>query len=248
MLQGLYKFRFTTERGEGSGVMFATAGGRLYGGDSGSSFVGHFTEADGVISAECVMSRHYHDPGYVPMFDVDNIAMNFTGVRRGEEVHFEGGSAALPGVRFTTVLTPINDADAPPPGAVGPDGIGNGLYSIHIRMLDGIDAGNTGVMLLHDGASGAATRSSTISGRTRRRTADGKANSSTANIRRPRASGRCSAAMKSASAFPAPTTTRARKAKPPRSPASAASASRRCCESWWRWRVKPSRSPAAARR
>ena len=133
MLQGLYKFRFTTERGEGSGVMFATAGGRLYGGDSGSSFVGHFTEAEGVISAECVMSRH-------------------TGVRRGEEIRFEGGSAALPGVRFTTVLTPINDADAPPPGAVGPDGIGNGLYSIHIRMLDGIDAGNTGVMMLHDGS------------------------------------------------------------------------------------------------
>jgi hypothetical protein len=58
--------------------MFATAGGRLYGGDSGSSFVGHFTEADGVISAECMMSRHYHDPGYVPMFDVDNIALNYT--------------------------------------------------------------------------------------------------------------------------------------------------------------------------
>jgi hypothetical protein len=152
VLQGLYKFRFTTERGEGSGVMFATAGGRLYGGDSGSSFVGHFTEAEGVISAECVMSRHYHDPGYVPMFDVDNVAMSFTGVRRGEEVHFEGGSGALPGVRFTTVLSPIDDADAPPPGAVGPDGIGNGLYSIHIRMLDGIDAGNTGVMLLHDGS------------------------------------------------------------------------------------------------
>jgi hypothetical protein len=151
VLQGLYKFRFTSERGEGSGVMFATAGGRLYGGDSGSSFVGRLTKASGMISAECMMSRHYHDPAYVPMFDVDNIAMSFTGVRRGEEVHFEGGSAALPGVRFTTVLTPINDADAPPPGAVGADGIGNGLYSIHIRMLDGIDAGNSGVMLLRDG-------------------------------------------------------------------------------------------------
>ena len=46
-MRGLYKFRFTAEPREGSGVMFATAGGRLYGGDSGSSFVGHFTEADG---------------------------------------------------------------------------------------------------------------------------------------------------------------------------------------------------------
>jgi hypothetical protein len=150
-VQGLYKFRFTTERGEGSGVIFATEDGRLYGGDSGSSFVGHFTEASGVISAECLMSRHYHDRSYVPMFDVDNIVLNYTGVRRGEEIHFEGGSMALPDFRFQTVLTPINDADAPPPGVVGVGGIGNGLYSIHIRMLDGIDAGNTGVMLLHDG-------------------------------------------------------------------------------------------------
>jgi hypothetical protein len=150
-VRGLYKFRFTTERGEGSGVIFATESGRLYGGDTGSSFVGRFTEADGIISAQCVMSRHYYDPGYVPMFDVDNIALNYTGARRGEEIDFEGGSADLPGFRFNTVLTPINDADAPLPGVVGPDGIGNGLYSIHIRMLDGIDAGNSGVMLLLDG-------------------------------------------------------------------------------------------------
>jgi len=97
------------------------------------------------------MSRHYYGPKYVPMFEVDDIAMNFTGTYRGDEVHFEGGSAALPGVRFTTILTAINDIDAPPPGIVGPDGIDNGLYSIHIRMLDGVDGGLTGVMLLNDG-------------------------------------------------------------------------------------------------
>ena len=61
------------------------------------------------------MSRHYYGPKYVPMFDVDDIVMNFTGTYHGDEVHFEGGSAALPGVRFTTVLTAINDIDAPPP-------------------------------------------------------------------------------------------------------------------------------------
>jgi hypothetical protein len=132
--------------------MFATEGGRLYGGDSGSSFAGGFTFADGIIAAEVTMSRHNHDPNYVPMFDVDTAVLRFTGVPRGEEIHFEGNSAALPGVRFNTVLTRINDSDAPPPGEVRPDGISNGLYSIHIRMLDGIDAGNSGVMLLHDGS------------------------------------------------------------------------------------------------
>ena len=48
-------------------------------------------------------------------------------------------------------MTPISDAAAPPSGPDRADGIANGLYSLHIRMLDGIDGGNTGVMVLHDG-------------------------------------------------------------------------------------------------
>jgi hypothetical protein len=140
VLQGLYKFRFTTQRGAGCGVMFIAPGGRLYGGDTGYSFIGTFTEAAGQIAAEFRMSRHYYGPQYVPMFDVDDIVMNFTGTYQGDEVHFEGGSAALPGVRFTVILTAINDIDAPPPGTVAPDG-----------MLDGVDGGNSGVMMLHDG-------------------------------------------------------------------------------------------------
>ena len=151
VLQGLYKFSFRTVRGTGCGVMVATASGNLYGGNSGSSFIGSYTEEGGIISSEVTMSRHNHDPNYVPMFQVDNIVMTFRGVHKGDEVHFEGGTVALPGIVFTSVLTPINDNDAPAPGRIGPDGIGNGLYSIHIRMLDGLDGGNTGVMMLHDG-------------------------------------------------------------------------------------------------
>ncbi|MCA6107330.1 hypothetical protein J6497_08670 [Bradyrhizobium sp. CNPSo 4026] len=131
--------------------MFATASGKLYGGNSGSSFIGSYTEEGGIISSELKMSRHNHDPNYVPMFAVDDIVMIFKGAHRGDEVHFEGETNALPGIVFTAILTPINDKDAPAPGKVGPDGIGNGLYSIHIRMLDGLDGGNTGVMMLHAG-------------------------------------------------------------------------------------------------
>jgi hypothetical protein len=151
VLKGLYKFWFKTVSGTGCGVMFATEGGRLFGGDSGSSFIGGYADSNGAISAELMMSRHNHDPSFVPMFPVDNVIMRFVGRRRNDEFHFEGGSDALPGIDFTCILTPINDADAPPPGRIGPDGIGNGLYSIHIRMLDGIDAGSTGVMMLLDG-------------------------------------------------------------------------------------------------
>ena len=151
MLQGLYKFVFETPRGSGSGVVFATPDGKLYGGNSGSSLVGSYTEQDGVYSSELIMSRHNHDPNYVPHYPVDNIPMTFTGVLRGNELYSEGHAPALPGAALKAVMTPINDADAPPPGKVGPDGISNGLYSIHIRMLDGMDGGNTGVMLLQNG-------------------------------------------------------------------------------------------------
>jgi hypothetical protein len=151
VLKGLYKFWFRTVCGTGCGVMFATESGRLYGGNSGTAFIGHYTESGGEIFSEIVMSRHNHEPSYVPMFPVDNVTMTFRGRAAGEQIHFEGGSPALPGVAFTSILTPINDADAPPAGVVGSNAIGNGLYSIHIRMLDGIDGGNTGVMVLHDG-------------------------------------------------------------------------------------------------
>ena len=141
VLQGLYKFRFRTERGSGCGVMFATPEGKLYGGDSGSSFIGHYVDENGVISAQLKMSRHNHDPTFVPLFPVDNIILTFKGGHRIEDSYFEGGTEALPGIVFGVTLTPISDEDAPPPGTVGPNGLINGLYSIHIRMLDGIDGG-----------------------------------------------------------------------------------------------------------
>jgi hypothetical protein len=151
VLQGLYKFAFKTVRSTGRGVMFATADGKLYGGNSGYFFIGSYSECEGLIRSELKMSRHNHDPNYVPTLPVDHAIMTFEGRHEGNEVRLSGGTAALPGIVFTTILTPIEDRDAPPPGEVGAGGIGNGLYSIHIRMLDGIDGGNTGVMLLHDG-------------------------------------------------------------------------------------------------
>jgi hypothetical protein len=151
VLRGLYKFSFETVQGSGCGVMFATDGGRLYGGDSGSSFIGTFWEEGGRVFAELLMSRYNHDAKFVPMFAVDNVTLRYEGTPRGEEIHFLGGTDALPGIVFAVVLTPINDTDAPPAGIVGADGIRNGLYALRIELLDGIGGGNTGVMVLHDG-------------------------------------------------------------------------------------------------
>jgi hypothetical protein len=46
---------------------------------------------------------------------------------------------------FWANLTRLDDEALPPVGEVGPGGIVNGLYSIHIRALDGVDAGLSGV-------------------------------------------------------------------------------------------------------
>jgi hypothetical protein len=95
--------------------------------------------------------RHNEDPNFQPLFKTDKITLKLKGRQQGEQYSFEGGSTQLPGVTFNSVMTPISEAAAPPVPPVGTDGIRNGLYSIHIRMLDGIDGGNTGVMVLHDG-------------------------------------------------------------------------------------------------
>ena len=60
------------------------------------------------------MSRHNLDPDYTPMYPVDNVTMTFRSHWQGDELHSEGGTAALPGVIFESVLTPISNADAPP--------------------------------------------------------------------------------------------------------------------------------------
>jgi hypothetical protein len=49
------------------------------------------------------------------------------------------------------VMTSLDNECLPPPGKIGSGGIGNGLYAVRIRALDGIDGGLTGVMLLQDG-------------------------------------------------------------------------------------------------
>ena len=48
-------------------------------------------------------------------------------------------------------MTPITEDEIPIAGGVGEGGVTNGLYSIHIRLLDGVDGGLTGVMLLNRG-------------------------------------------------------------------------------------------------
>jgi hypothetical protein len=151
MLKGLYKVEMDTVHGSRRGVVYVYDG-KMMGGNSAFAFIGSYREsADGEVTVEISTLRHNDDPSFQPLFETDKITLSLNGRQQGEQYVFEGGTTNLPTIAFNSVMTPISEAAAPPVPPAAENGISNGLYSIHIRMLDGIDAGNTGVMVLHDG-------------------------------------------------------------------------------------------------
>jgi hypothetical protein len=151
MLKGLYKIEMSTVHGSRLGVIYVYDG-KMMGGNSAFAFIGTYQRSgDGELSVDISTLRHNDDPTFQPLFKADKITMALKGRQQGEQYHFEGGTTQLPGISFSSVMTPISEEAAPPVPRSEPGGIKNGLYSIHIRMLDGIDAGNTGVMVLRDG-------------------------------------------------------------------------------------------------
>jgi hypothetical protein len=150
MLQGLYKVEMKTVHGSRRGVLYCYDG-KMMGGNSAFAFIGTYQESGGEVTVDISTMRHNDDPNYQPLFKADKVTLSLKGRQQGEQYFFEGSSTQLRGVTFSSVMTPISEAAAPPVVASGAGGIANGLYSLHIRMLDGIDGGNTGVMVLHDG-------------------------------------------------------------------------------------------------
>jgi hypothetical protein len=150
LLEGFYKVRFQVDDAVGRSVMYAHAGSML-GGNSAFAHYGTYTEVDGVVTSEITSHRHNDDPNYKSLLGSDISTIDVRGRAEGEVYHFLGGSPQMPGAVFRSVMTPIDDEIAAPVDAVGEGGIVNGLYSVYIRMLDGVDGGLTGVMLLNDG-------------------------------------------------------------------------------------------------
>jgi hypothetical protein len=151
MREGLYKVEMHTVHGSRRGVLYVYDG-KMMGGNSAFAFIGTYRDCEnGGVLVDISSMRHHDDPKFQPLFKTDKITLSLQGRQQGEQYLFEGGSTQLPGIAFNSVMTPISEAGAPAARPAGKGGIGNGLYSIHIRMLDGFDGGNTGVMVLHDG-------------------------------------------------------------------------------------------------
>ena len=134
----------------GRSVMCMHAG-KLLGGNSAFAHIGSYHENNGGIDAEIITERHNDDPYYKPLMGADVAAISVRGRADGNRLRFEGSAAPRPGALFWADLNRLDDEALSPVGKVGQGGIVNGLYSIHIRTLDGIDGGLSGVMLLIDG-------------------------------------------------------------------------------------------------
>ena len=151
MFEGFYKVRFQLNAAVGRSVMYARAG-KMLGGNSAFAHIGTYQKQDdGTVDIEIQTVRHNPDPAYRAMAGTDDATLLAKGTADGDLYRFAGHLKELPGAVFSSVMTPIEEEAIPIAGGVGEGGIVNGLYSIHVRMLDGVEGGLTGVMLLNDG-------------------------------------------------------------------------------------------------
>jgi hypothetical protein len=148
--RGLYKTEFQTVHGTGRGVLYVNAG-KMLGGNSAFGFIGVYTVTGDDIAVEISTVRHHTDPNFRPLLGTDIITLTLRGQQDGEVYRFTGDTSQLPGTDFRSVMMRIDDDTLPAPTTPAALGIDEGLYAIHIRMLDGVDGGNTGVMVLHGG-------------------------------------------------------------------------------------------------
>ncbi|WP_027556351.1 GrlR family regulatory protein [Bradyrhizobium sp. Cp5.3] len=150
MLDGLYKVEYGINDAVGRSIM-CMHDGKLLGGNSAFAHLGTYQERDGEIIAEVITERHNDDPHYKPFLGADVVSISVRGRASGNQIRFEGNAASMPSAMFWANLTRLDDEGLPPRGTIGPGGILNGLYAIHLDALDGVDAGLSGVMLLMDG-------------------------------------------------------------------------------------------------
>ena len=150
-MEGLYKVEYDISGGTGRSVLYAHAGTML----GGNTAFAHFGTYEDCGRRD---HRQAQDPAPQPhrrtgetLVSSDAVTISIRGKPQGDVWHFAGSVIEDAGSVFRAVMTPLGNDDIPPPGPVGEGGIVSGLYSIDIRMLDGIAGGQTGVMLLKDG-------------------------------------------------------------------------------------------------
>ena len=150
MFGGFYTVRFQLGDAIGRSVMYV-GGGKLLGGNSAFAHIGTYEAEGQEIVIEVSTIRHNPDPNYKAMAGTDDATLLARGKADGNLYCFEGRLRELPDVPFRSVMTPVEEQPIPIAGGVGEGGIVDGLYSLRLKLLDGVDGGLTGVMLLNGG-------------------------------------------------------------------------------------------------
>jgi hypothetical protein len=150
VFEGFYKVRFQLGDAVGRSVMHA-GDGKMLGGNSAFAHIGTYEKTNSGVDIVIKTVRHNPDPSYRAMAGTDDATLLAKGWADGDLYRFKGELKELPGVPFQSVMTPITQDEIPVAGVVAEGGITDGLYSVHLRMLDGVDGGLTGVVLLNRG-------------------------------------------------------------------------------------------------
>jgi len=149
---------------------------------------------------------------FQPLFKTDRSSLALKGRQQGDQYFFEGDTTQLPAHSLILSDEPRLAKGCAIRPSVGQRGISHGLYSIHIRMLDGITAAIPVSRCCNDGGYAAATATSTCRLLTG---ANGRWKGELVNHEHTPSQGErpVFAVRGSVSAFPAPTRRRARPAE-----------------------------------
>ncbi|MBR1247643.1 hypothetical protein JQ609_11930 [Bradyrhizobium sp. AUGA SZCCT0169] len=147
---GFFKSEFRVNEAVGRSVSYVRDG-KLLGGNSGFAHIGTYRFDGEEIAVEVTSRRHNFGAAHQSLLGSDVSTIAVTGRAVGNAFCFEGGSPQMPSATFRSVMTPLDESELAAPGTIGAGGISNGLYSIHLKILDGMPGGLTGVMLLSNG-------------------------------------------------------------------------------------------------
>lgn len=106
MDNGLYKVRFETPRGSGTGVV-VVKDGHLWGGDSSMFYTGTYTLKDGVFTGKLVTNVHTIAPHKPSIFGRDIVHITLKGKFSRDYGEVTGTAREVPDVPFKGELTKL---------------------------------------------------------------------------------------------------------------------------------------------
>jgi hypothetical protein len=108
MDNGLYKVRFETSRGAGTGVV-ALVDGHVRGGDSSMFYYGTFSTVDGVLTVDVVTNVHTIAPHRPSIFGRDIVHLHLEGPFNHDYAQIRGRPREVPETELKVTLARLAD-------------------------------------------------------------------------------------------------------------------------------------------